>query len=364
MLRATLSQRRLLRTLGHSRGLASGAFSIDPVSAIAGVFVGGFLCAAALSAQLTKLKLRLLHERNVCETETNKAVAALAALELERQEKEALLRAKTRMDQSIRHRGLFGEQQLERVLEASGVSFQLQCVLPGGGRPDAVVSLPNGLSLLIDAKTPAFEWTDGVTPSSMGAATDPVVSFDEEAQKMKAFAAKIKLHITGLQKRNYQAQLPSSLPNVYLYLPGDGFWSLAASYNNGELQTFASERNITLLGPTMLGCLLADYSQEWRARRLEDNAGSNGVLELVHSVDAAAVMKDAKNLGVTLKKAIGAYNALGKGLEVYHSMLAQLTQLSNAASPSSSNDTSTASNTKKKVIKLTVLKEDDVHEIN
>src|SRR5690606_37501745 len=58
-------------------------------------------------------------------------------------------------------RGLWGETQLRRLIEAAGmvehVDFEVQQHLPsenGAARPDVVVRLPGGKSIAIDAKVP------------------------------------------------------------------------------------------------------------------------------------------------------------------------------------------------------------------
>ena len=66
------------------------------------------------------------------------------------------------LEQALRSptsRGKWGEVQLQRILELSGMSehvdFNLQKGLSeGGGRPDAIIHLPGNRSLAIDAKTP------------------------------------------------------------------------------------------------------------------------------------------------------------------------------------------------------------------
>ena len=64
-------------------------------------------------------------------------------------------------------RGQWGEQQLRNILELSGLSERIDFVeqdtialAEGRGRPDAVVHIPGGLEVVIDAKTPLSSYLD------------------------------------------------------------------------------------------------------------------------------------------------------------------------------------------------------------
>ncbi len=67
-------------------------------------------------------------------------------------------------------RGRAGEIVLENLLEASGMGrhrdFEVQASLPGGGRPDVVLTLPGRGRLFIDAKFPLDDFQRAASAST------------------------------------------------------------------------------------------------------------------------------------------------------------------------------------------------------
>jgi DNA recombination protein RmuC len=114
-------------------------------------------------------------------------------------------------------RGRWGEVQLRRVVEMSGmvkhVSFVEQISTDDGGRPDMIVCFPNGGILPVDSKVPLEAYLEAIEAP------------DEQARRTKlashAKAMRSRVHELGLKK--YWEQLPSSPEFVVMFVPGEAF---------------------------------------------------------------------------------------------------------------------------------------------
>jgi DNA recombination protein RmuC len=102
-------------------------------------------------------------------------------------------------------RGRAGEIVLENLLEASGVGrhrdFEVQASLPGGGRPDVVLTLPGRGRLSIDANS---RWTISSAPG-------PRPPDKERRKALAAHGKAVASHVSQLAKRDYPAKLPDAM---------------------------------------------------------------------------------------------------------------------------------------------------------
>ena len=146
--------------------------------------------------------------------------------------------------------GMWGELQLERVLEASGLTNGIEYerevagsrALGETGRPDAVIRLPQNHCLIIDAKCSLTAYTQYIN------AEDKKIK--EEALKNHIFS--LKNHIQGLAKRDYCNFKSLNSPSfVFMFVPIDGALSLAIN-SDSTLYDEASKKNIYLVSPSSL----------------------------------------------------------------------------------------------------------------
>ena len=146
--------------------------------------------------------------------------------------------------------GMWGELQLERVLEASGLTNGIEYerevagsrALGETGRPDAVIRLPQNHCLIIDAKCSLTAYTQYIN------AEDKKIK--EEALKNHIFS--LKNHIQGLAKRDYCYFKSLNSPSfVFMFVPIDGALSLAIN-SDSTLYDEASKKNIYLVSPSSL----------------------------------------------------------------------------------------------------------------
>lgn len=211
-------------------------------------------------------------------------------------------------------RGRWGEQQLRNVLETCGLSEHTDfaaevSVADGEGaggrlRPDAIITVPGGRSLVIDAKVSLNAYQD-----AFGAVDD-----DERARGLALHAASMRGHVTGLGNKAYWSQFAAAPDYVIMFVPGEHFLS-AALEHDPTLWDFAFEKRVLLATPTNLIAIARTVAAVWRQERLAKEARQIGELgkELYDRLAKAA--GDLKKVGGGLTSAVNHYNAFVSSFE-------------------------------------------------
>ncbi|MFZ5757372.1 MAG: DNA recombination protein RmuC [Pseudomonadota bacterium] len=157
---------------------------------------------------------------------------------------------------SSQARGKWGEETLRRVVEAAGMSahvdFDVQ-VSEGDSRPDMVVKLPEGRSIIVDAKVPDLDFIEALDSADA----------EQRSQKLRDHAQKLKQTIRELAARNYPQKFANSLDYVVLFLPAESLFS-AALEGDQDLLLWAAQQRIMIATPASLIALLRSVSMSWQ----------------------------------------------------------------------------------------------------
>lgn len=172
-----------------------------------------------------------------------------------------------------RAQGAWGEVVLTRVLEASGLREGSEYVLQGRGLklktedgkaqlPDAVVLLPEGRQVVIDAKaslTNYFRWVEARAETEQ----------DAEAAEL---VASLKRHIKSLGDKDYTQLEGLRAPEFTLmFVPLEPALSVALRKDPGLFEQ-SWEKRIVVVGPNTLFSTLKMVDQIWGQERRNKNA--------------------------------------------------------------------------------------------
>jgi DNA recombination protein RmuC len=208
-------------------------------------------------------------------------------------------------------RGRWGEMQLERTVEAAGMTEHIDYVTQesvdgpdGRVRPDLVVRLIGGKSVVVDSKVAfsgyleAMEARDEATRNS----------------RLKAHARHLRDHIDALGAKSYFEHFSPSPEFVVCFVPADAFLDAALREEPALLER-AFDRNVVVATPSTLVALLRTVAYTWRQEALAANAAEVHQLgrELYQRLSTMGGHID--KLGRSLNTAVGDYNKTVSSLE-------------------------------------------------
>ena len=197
--------------------------------------------------------------------------------------------------------GTWGELQLRRVVEMSGMSSYCDFTeqqSAGGFRPDLIVRLPGGQQIVIDAKAPNDAYREAANT------TDEIIRL----AKLAEHAAKVRGHIDALGGKDYWAQFQPSPEFVVLFLPGDQFLS-GALQGDPNLIDRAIAKKVLLATPATLIALLKAAAYGWRQESVSKNAEEIASLGRVLYDRIAGFADHLDKVGRGLEAANKSYNS-------------------------------------------------------
>jgi DNA recombination protein RmuC len=208
-------------------------------------------------------------------------------------------------------RGRWGEMQLRRVVEASGMvehcDFDEQESIrtdDGLLRPDLIVRMAGDKNIVVDAKVPFAGWLE-----AMEARED-----QQRAARLKAHVRHVRDHIDQLADKKYWEHLDPSPEFVVMFVPAEVFLN-AALEEEPALLEYAFERNIVIATPQTLIALLRTVAYTWRQEALARNA--QDVLRLGRDLHGrlSTLGGHVNRLGAALTSAVKHFNSTVSSLE-------------------------------------------------
>ncbi|HYN57020.1 MAG TPA: DNA recombination protein RmuC [Motilibacterales bacterium] len=201
-------------------------------------------------------------------------------------------------------RGRWGEFQLRRLLESSGlvrdVHFtEQQSVHTDAGilRPDVVLHLGEDKAVVVDAKV-SLRAILGLE------AGDPQ---DEVAAARVAHAREVRSHVDRLASKEYARQFDTAPEFVVMFLPAESLLAEALACDPGLLE-YAFDRNVVLATPTTLMALTRTVGHIWRQDALAANAREVQALGREMAERLSTMLGHLDKLGSALGSGVTAYN--------------------------------------------------------
>lgn len=214
-------------------------------------------------------------------------------------------------------RGVWGEVQLRRVVEAAGlierVDFDVQSQISsdaGIGKPDMVIHLPGGKNIAVDAKVPFTAYLE--------ASKIPFTATGEEAARretlLKQHVVAVRAHVDALGKKSYWDGLAASPELVICFIPSEALISSAIEADP-SLMDYAFSKKVALASPVTLWSVLKTVAFSWQQDVLTEDAAKlfDVGRELLQRLGGMA--KHIETLGRSISSTVKGYNSFVGSLE-------------------------------------------------
>lgn len=214
-------------------------------------------------------------------------------------------------------RGVWGETQLRRVVEAAGltqyVDFTTQQSIStdaGSGRPDMVVRLPGSKSIPLDAKVPLEHYIE--------ASQIPVTATGDEGARRKQLIDRhvkaVRGHIDALAKKTYWEGLDASPEFVIAFIPSESLLSSALEADPSLLD-YAFGKRVALASPVNLWAVLKTVAFAWQQQAVSDDAKKLFDLGNTLYQRIGTLAGHAESLRKAIERTVASYNNFANSLE-------------------------------------------------
>ncbi len=225
-------------------------------------------------------------------------------------------------------RGTWGEVELARILEASGmtphVDFAEQRSIGsltqgrgrGGvtssgdlGRPDVTIHLPGQGFLALDAKAPMDAYLRACAIEESGEDAE-----SRRRAQLSAHAKALRSHVEALAARDYARSLGASPEPVILFPPSEAALS-AALRADASLLDDAMARGVALCSPVTLLAVARTCATAWARTSINEQADQVIALGRELYERLGIVAGHMENLGKHLAKTVDFYNKTVSSME-------------------------------------------------
>ena len=197
-------------------------------------------------------------------------------------------------------RGQWGEMQVERALELSGlvkgIHYDTQTSDNQGGRTDFIVHMPHRRDIILDSK---------VSLVALIEAQDTTDDAQRSAH-LNRHARHMQEHADSLAGKEYWSQLPDSADFVVMVVPE--FALPPAVERRPNLIDRALQNNVVISTHSTLVALLKTVAMGWQERKIAEEANEIGLLgrELHDRLEVFAT--HYADIGTALDRAVNRYN--------------------------------------------------------
>jgi DNA recombination protein RmuC len=246
--------------------------------------------AEAYGALFGQLK-SVAETQNAVRSETSKLVQALRA--------------------SPKTRGRWGEHTLQNVLELSGLSaycdFSTEETFEhfeGRVRPDVVIRLPGGRTLVVDAKTSTSAYLDAIEATSDA----------DRDRHLMLHAAQTREHMRKLAAKSYWEALAHTPDFVVMFIPGENFYAAAVERDPALFEDAVAAR-VIMATPATLIALAKAVAFGWRQEKVAENA------QRVHEIGRElyrrllVMVNHIQDTGSALQRSVKCFNEFVGSLE-------------------------------------------------
>ena len=204
--------------------------------------------------------------------------------------------------------GNWGEFQLERVLEISGlqkdINYTTQENFKDGEdknrRPDVIIYMPDNRNIIVDSKVSLNDYMDYANCDG---------SLEEKEHLLSRHVDCIKRHINGLSSKEYQKLLKErSLDYVIIFIPIESAYIDAVKYDS-SLYDFAYRHGVVIATPSSLLPILRTVENLWRLEKQNRNVQEIAAVGGLLFDKIANFSEDLKKIGSSLEASRKSYDA-------------------------------------------------------
>jgi DNA recombination protein RmuC len=207
-------------------------------------------------------------------------------------------------------RGRWGEIQLKRVVEMAGMQEHCDFTEQDSAesddgllRPDMIVRLPGGKSVVVDAKAPLSAYLEAMEADD-----------DTRKAKLREHARQVRERIQSLAGKTYWSQFDSSPEFVIMFLPGEMLFSAALQNDPGIIE-YGVDRYVIPASPTTLIALLRAVHYGWQQEKVAENAMQVRDLGRELHERIRKMAKHFSDLRKNLDRTVASYNSSMASME-------------------------------------------------
>jgi len=173
-------------------------------------------------------------------------------------------------------------------------------------RPDAVIRMQDGLSIVVDSKAPLNEFADRMAES---------LSPEEFAALTANLARQVRNHVTALGRKGYWEAPEFQSPDfTVMFLPSEHLFSMALRADP-TLADYAMSQNVIISSPTLFMALLRVIGFGWRQADMAKNAQDIALQAADLYKRLTAFAGHIEKIGKGIAGAMGSYNDAVGSLE-------------------------------------------------